>query len=781
MTWLVDFVLGRRALVVGVLVALTGVAAWSASRAVVATSMESLFFGDSPAYAEYLERVEEFGTEEVNLVAYPAANPLAPESQLRIRGVVERLEALPDVRRVITALDAQRVYGDGDVLRVDTYADLALAEPERADALLEELRVDPLAGGLVLAREGPYAAALIELTADPHRPAEAGPVILDAVLEAFASEGYAAEELHQAGLLVTSNAMVQETRYSFETIFPAVALVLLFTVWLLFRRLWPALVSLGVSLVGVLWTVGFMVMLDPEVNVTIAIVPIVILVVGFSDVVHLCSAYLIELEHGHDKDSAIRRAAVDVGRACLFTSATTFVGFVCLALTPTPTFQRLGVALGFGVAMALLIAVTFVPILFSWLPQPKALRGGATDAAQRGVDGLLAACHRLAARRPRLIVGVFGGVTAVSLVLALQLDVEADFDDRLEADNPVVRDLTWLGEHFEGSIGLDLFVDAGAPGALLEPATFARIDALQQRLLEDPRIDSAISLVDLMRTLYAAYSPERAAEQPYPSSRAGLAQLLSLFESGASDNQGMSLGSFVDFNRQRMRIMLRLEDGEVRTSSAVGRDAEAVAAEVLGSAGEGAAAAPSTPPPTSMASGLYYLLGDWLDVIVGAQRRGLALSFVTIALLMVLAVRSVRVALWSMIPNLLPLLVLGAYLFAAYDRADSDTLIVALLALGIGVDDTIHVLVRLRTEAARTATATEALKRTFDFAGRGVVMTTVILVAGFLPFMTSDYFSTQILGTLLPMCLVVALVADLLFVPALVHVGALRWKGVHSW
>lgn len=776
MNWLVELVLRRRALVVGILVALTAAAAWSASRAVVATSMESLFFGDSPAYAEYLERVEEFGTEEINLVAYPAANPLAPESQLRIRRVVERLEALPDVRRVITALDAQRVYGDGDVLRVDTYADLALAEPERADVLLEELRVDPLAGGLVLAREGPYAAALIELTADPHRPAEAGPVILDAVLAAFASEGYAAEELHQAGLLVTSNAMVQETRYSFETIFPAVALVLLVTVWLLFRRLWPALVSLGVSLVGVLWTVGFMVMLDPEVNVTIAIVPIVILVVGFSDVVHLCSAYLIELEHGHDKDSAIRRAAVDVGRACLFTSATTFVGFVCLALTPTPTFQRLGMALGFGVAMALLIAVTFVPILFSWLPQPKALRGGATDAAQRGVDGLLAACHGLAARRPRLIVGIFGGVTAVSLILATQLDVEADFADRLEPDNPVVRDLVWLGEHFEGSIGLDLFIDAGAPGALLEPETFARIDALQQRLLQDPRIDSAISLVDLMRTLYAAYSPARAAEQPYPTSRAGLAQLLSLFESGASDNQGMSLDSFVDFNRQRMRIMLRLEDGEVRTSSAVGRDAEAVAAEVLG---EGPT--PPTPPPTSMASGLYYLLGDWLDVIVGAQRRGLALSFVTIALLMVLAVRSVRVALWSMIPNLLPLLVLGAYLFVAYERADSDTLIVALLALGIGVDDTIHVLVRLRTEAARTATATEALRRTFDFAGRGVVMTTAILVAGFLPFMTSDYFSTQILGTLLPLCLVVALVADLLFVPALVHVGALRWKGVHSW
>ena len=94
----------------------------------------------------------------------------------------------------------------------------------------------------------------------------------------------------------------------------------------------------------------------------------------------------------------------------------------------------------------------------------------------------------------------------------------------------------------------------------------------------------------------------------------------------------------------------------------------------------------------------------------------------------------------------------------------------------IGVDDTVHFLVRYRLESSRMADTTAALERTFDFAGRAIVMTTIILVAGFLPFVSTDYYSTRMLGSLLPLCLVVALAADLLLVPALAQVGAIRFR-----
>ena len=107
------------------------------------------------------------------------------------------------------------------------------------------------------------------------------------------------------------------------------------------------------------------------------------------------------------------------------------------------------------------------------------------------------------------------------------------------------------------------------------------------------------------------------------------------------------------------------------------------------------------------------------------------------------------------------------------DATDSDTLMLAMLAIGIGVDDTIHFLVRFRLERQRGVDRETALARTFDFAGRAIVMTTVVLTLGFLPFALTDYYSTWVLGTLLPLTLVFALAADVLLVPAMALLGPL--------
>jgi len=143
---------------------------------------------------------------------------------------------------------------------------------------------------------------------------------------------------------------------------------------------------------------------------------------------------------------------------------------------------------------------------------------------------------------------------------------------------------------------------------------------------------------------------------------------------------------------------------------------------------------------------------------------------------MIVALASLRSALWSVVPNVFPLLVLGGVLGGVFQYVDSDTLALGLLAIGIGVDDTIHFLVRYRLELPRSRSRQEALARTFAFAGRAIVMTTIILALGFFPFVMSDYYSTRIVGTLLPLCLVVALLADLLLVPALAQVGAFRFS-----
>jgi hypothetical protein len=143
---------------------------------------------------------------------------------------------------------------------------------------------------------------------------------------------------------------------------------------------------------------------------------------------------------------------------------------------------------------------------------------------------------------------------------------------------------------------------------------------------------------------------------------------------------------------------------------------------------------------------------------------------------MIIGLRSLRVGLMSIIPNLLPLVATAALCGLVWEDIDSDTLVILMMAIGIGVDDTIHFLMRYRIEAARCDSAEEAISRTFHFAGRAIVMTTLILSIGFSPMMLSEYYSMAIVGTLLPFALFIAMVADLLLVPALAQVGVLRYR-----
>ena len=165
-----------------------------------------------------------------------------------------------------------------------------------------------------------------------------------------------------------------QARFSIETIFPITSLVLSAVVFFLFGQFWPVIATSGVGIVAILWTLAFTIFFDPEINLMLAMIPAVMMVVSFSDVVHLCSSYLLELQNGLSKERAILKSSSEVGLACWYTSVTTFFGFVALAFVPTPVFQRLGITLGFGVAIALLLAMTLVPIFFSYMPKPEVRR-----------------------------------------------------------------------------------------------------------------------------------------------------------------------------------------------------------------------------------------------------------------------------------------------------------------------------------------------------------------------------------------------------------------------
>lgn len=760
LTWWVTLSLNHRWLALGVLLFVTLGAASVYPSAELRSSLKGLFFGeDHPEYVAYEQRVTQFGSDAALLVAVETTNPLGAVSLPVLEAVQRDLEAMPEVRRVTSVVNMERTGLVGDTIAVRRFAREAAADPTRAGPLLDEVMADPAAGGRLVSRDGQAATFVIELDQEDGKRAEDTPRIVAAATAAATRAGAAEDAVHTAGVPAAIAAIVGESADNLFKLFPAVVLLLLGSTYLLFGRIWPVFVTSISALLAVAWAMAFAIFRDPHVNIFISLIPCLVLIISVSDVVHLCSAYLLELEGDTPKRDAILAASVEVGEACLLTSVTTSVGFASLMLVPTPVFQQLGAAACFGVLAAYGIAMTLVPILFELMPRPAPWRGGRGGRAQAALDAALAWCDRVTSQQPWPIIAAFAACFVLFIYGSLQITFEAEFAARLSEDSRLRQDQAFFQRKFASTTAIDLYVEVDEPGGLLAPERFNALAAIEAELEARDDVDSVLSIVDLTQATYSSIVPPGHDKPLIPASAEAIAQLFVMLEMQGPD----AMGDIIDFDRRATRFTILTSAPGIRAQDRLAREAEAIAAARV-------------PDARVDAMGLEQLIGAWIDRILEGQKRGLGASLAVIALLMMLGLKSLRVGALSMIPNLLPLLAVGGYCGLVWDTVDTDTLVVAMIAIGIGVDDTIHFLSRYRAESARHASDPDALHATFSFSGRGIVITTVIFTVGFLPLAASDYVPIRVMGALMPYAFVVALVADLLLVPAMVRVGLLSYR-----
>ncbi|MDM8518382.1 MMPL family transporter, partial [Desulfobacterales bacterium HSG16] len=392
-----------------------------------------------------------------------------------------------------------------------------------------------------------------------------------------------------------------------------------------------------------------------------------------------------------------------------------------------------------------------VPIFLSFMPRPDIWKHGRSFIVQDIIDLILNKTASLTIRLPRTMVVIFCLIFIIASYGFSQIRFETQFSKRFDENNIVQVSKRYFEHHFPGTNPLDIYIESPEKQGLLNPELFAEIAKFETWIESLDSVKQAVSVVDLVKKMYQEIAPEQAKANPLPVTREALAQLLLLFEMSGGEN----LDRMIDYEYKITRLNVRLPDMGVIETSQIGKRIAEHGKKLF----DGAAIVESL--------SMDYLLGDWVDDVLKGQRTGLLFAMMTVAILMIISMRSFHIGLISMFPNLLPLLVLLGYMGLCWDVVDTDTLGILMIAIGIGVDDTVHFLMRLRFEFEKTHDVEHAIRQTFHYSGRAIFITSVILVAGFAPFAMSEYFSLHIFGTLLPACLVVALAADLLLVPAL--------------
>ena len=635
------------------------------------------------------------------------------------------IETLPHASTV-ASLATTRVVSERDGRpQVDLFL-----EVQRGRSALERVANHPLLAGTLLSRDGRSAALLV--TSDLEAGVPERGEFLAAVEALLAEETDFPVRVHVLGGTIVERTMNGHIRRDMVQSILIETLFFVFLLPILFRTLRGMVLPLFVVGSAVVLNFGFMAISGRAITSLGIAIPGLIVIIALCDAIHMMHRFEEAFSRTGDKFGSIVEMMKNVGQACVYTSLTTALGFFSLVVARHAAVRDFAVSITIGVGFAFITVIAVLPLALSFWPVRRPKPGG------------LAVLDRLSYGKLRLTLGVFGLVLALSAIGISRVVVDSSWLGELPANDPVVQDLVWYESNFQGLLTLEAEVE----GALDTYEAFQAVERLRDRMLREEGITGAETYADWIHEM---------AGHPVDGDKideATWARALALLRlTGDAFPRHIVTPEF-----SHARLILRTRDlGTKRyleLQDTLAREAAGIADGLH-----------------ARTAGYSQMAHESNQLVVTTMAQSLAVSLAAISLFIALAYRSVRLAIISIVPNLLPIVVaLGVSgWFGIHMRIG--VLMVFCAGIGLAVDDSIHLITRFLEErrAAPDVSIGEHLHRSLRSTGKALVITTAVLAAGALSFLPSSFQSMSDVGVLLTTIVVSALIADLFVFPHLLE------------
>jgi predicted RND superfamily exporter protein len=687
-------------------------------------------------YYDYIRRL--FGSDETIVVALVDEDVFSAENLRAIQRIARRVEGLDGVQRVVSLASALNIRAvDGDLL-IEPFIDRVPDDPAELARIRREAFDNPIYAGNLVARSGGAAGILVYLQNIPERELLA--MGIDEQIQRVADE-----ERGEAQVWITGGTVVKaETgrmlvRDLSRTIPLAIAVCLAISL-LAFRSLPGIVVPVLTTLLALVWTLGAVAAAGVSLNLVTALVPSLILVVGFAYAIHIVSEYHDELRMAPEEPEPVYAALAKVALPVALTGLTTAAGFLSLTVSPIAAIREFGIIATLGVALTVVASLSAAPAVLTLLPRPRLAAAQGEGFFDRAMEAL----GRFDVRFRWPILLVAAGVAAISVWGTTRIQVSTEF---FPQDGVLRENIDAVNEHLEGANTIYVVLETEYRDAFKEPINLREIEGLQAWLEAQPEIGGSTSLVDYLKIINRGFNDNDPEHMVIPDSRRLVTQLLFF---GANQE----LRSFVDSRYQTANIMLR---SKVTDSAATARLVERIE--------ERLAELPRHLHWRVTGNGV--IVSRTIDDIARGQALSLSVAFLIIFAILAVLFTSLRAGFLALIPNALPVIVYFGVLGLSGVTLNTTTGLVACIVLGIAVDDTIHFLARFNSTARLHLDEMRGISEALRAVGRPVTITTVALCLGFLTLTTSELRNQVEFGALAAVTLAVAWLVDITFTPAL--------------
>jgi predicted RND superfamily exporter protein len=529
--------------------------------------------------------------------------------------------------------------------------------------------------------------------------------------------------------------------------------VLLVIVFLLiaFKSIWGLLLPQFVILGAMIWLVGGMGLFDQPINIILTTIPSIMFVVSMSDVIHLVSRYLDSLRDGNEKFAAIKQAINEVGLATLLTSVTTAIGFFSLYFVKVQPIQIYGVVVGIGVLIAFVMTFLLLPVFFYIFPDPKYIKKKKeTQFWKRHLINWL----QYIIRKRKRVLFISSVILAISLLGMSFIESNSYLMDDLSKNEPIKQDFDFLDENYGGVRHFELAIEVkDSTKNAWDLEVLQQIDTVENYIEQLYGAEIHTSVVQLLKVLNRSTKNGDPEAFQLPDSRRKIRKHRMALR---VTDEGKFINNFMDTTQRILRLGGTISDmGNVVVSAKNDSLREFMKLHDL----DGAIKYQIT--------GSAYLIDKNMRYLSKSLVYGITISILIVALLMGIVYRSITILVISIVTNVIPLIVIAGLMGYVGIELKISTAIIFTIAFGIAVDDTIHFLGKFKYELMKGKSMAYALKRSYLTTGKAMILTSLILCAGFLMLILSSFLGTVYMGMLLCITLLVALIADLSILPVL--------------
>ena len=712
-----------------------------------------IFFDDDNPQLLALEELENTYGKNENIVFLIVPDDGDATSEDALSAAVWLTKAAwntPYSRRVDSLANFQYTTAEGDELFVRDLVDpQQLDRAEFRSQIRDIASSDPRIAGSILAPDGGVSVVnvTVELPQEGLLEAVAEVAEFARSVDAEADERFDGIDLRIVGTVMINQTFVEASIES-QMIFLPASLLLMAVVLGVLTRGWAGVAATGMVIVfSVLASMGLGAWVGLPFTPPISPAPTIVLMIVVANCVHLLVALQQRLRAGASRHEAIVEAVGLNLHPVFLASLTTALGFLSMNFSEVPPYRDLGNFVAFGIAASFILSVTFLPAVLSLLPirvrKDRQLRG---PAMSRIADSVLR--HRKAVFWAWLVI-----VPAMALAIPRNElnDVLAHFFDKSVEFR---QDTDFMDERLSGNTSLEYSLEASAEGGVTDPVFLAEVSQFAEWYRGQPPVRHVAVITDTFRQLNKSMHGDDPAAYRIPESKELAAQYLLLYE--LSLPQGLDLNNQIDRSRSATRVTVSAKT----LSSQELLDLNARAEAWLKENAPNIAGVNSTGP-----AALFAYIGQRN---IRAMLVGTLVVLLAISAILLFALRSLRLGLISIVPNLVPA-VLGFGVWGlTVGQVGLSLSVVVAMTVGIVVDDTVHFLAKYqRARRDYGHGPEEAVQYAFDTAGRALFTTTVVLVAGFLILVFSPFVPTAQVGVLTAMIIGFALVADLSLLPAL--------------